>query len=270
MFNFEVCIITYNRSRQLADTLNNVLEQVSNDVVISVLNNASSDDTEQLLEFFCANRKNFNVYNSKENLGVSKGREFLWRKSKAKFILSLDDDIIIKDISISFMLDVIIRCKDVGIVSPDIIDSVSMEVINPLCSRKYKLPTFYEACFLIRADIFNNIGFFDSKLKYAGEGMDYALRIEKSGYKVCRLHDISVIHYDRPRDCSESLERRIQWVWSFSYVYWKNLSSPRAFFWSSRNLISHIKSGMPLFGPSILFPVILGSIQGALAGYRLR
>jgi len=261
-----LCMITYNRGEQLYKTLQNLEDELSGLYNILVLNNASNDNTMDILNQKFADKQHYRIFDSQVNLGVARGREYLWKAVNTKYIISLDDDILITKDTIDRMIEKLENVNDVALVSPDIKDSISGKVINNMKEGFFQLPTFYEACFAIRKSTVDQIGHFDSNLQVAGEGLDYALRLQKADFSIYRTHNISVIHVDRARERNESRNRRQQWLWSFSYVYWKNMNVFKAFIWTLRNLIAHAKTGFGRFGLFYVLTLPKFAIMGLYKG----
>lgn len=268
MKDITVCILTHNREEQLPYSLESLIEQFGKSLKIIILNNGSTDKTSDILQKSYSKYSNIKILNSSKNLGVSKGRAFLWEHVQTPYILSIDDDILISFETLKSMYSHFNLNKKIGLVSPNIKDSKSELIINIKSSKG--LPTFYEACFLIRREIIKSIGAFDSRLMFAGEGMDYALRLNKAGFTIFRDVNSTVTHYDRERSQEDSDKRRLQWLWSFCFVYWKNLNPVKALYWSIRNVIAHTRTGLPEFGIKFVVKLPKQAIAGSLAGIKAR
>lgn len=265
--NTSICVVTYNREDRIEATLLNLVEQFGEGTQILVLDNCSVDGTPDILRGLNNRFRGLEVFRSKSNLGVAKGRQFLWDKVKTPLILSLDDDVIIPKSSLNSMCEVIFSGARIAIVSPTILDSESQRIIN-IELENDRLPTFYEACFLIRKKVVDTIGGFDCALIYAGEGLDYALRLKKAGLEIYRDLSATVTHYDRKRTSIDWYVRRQQWLRSFCYVYWKNLSPAKAIFWSAHNLLAHAKNGAPILGLRFALSLPKHALLGSMAGLR--
>lgn len=263
-----ICVLTHNRADQVVKTIRNIRAELGETVEVLVLNNGSTDETNEKLSSCFANAKNIKIFTSDGNLGVSDGRRYLWELATKKYILSLDDDIFFSASDLKSMLSSFSDDFTIGVVSPNIKDSRTGVVINK--HPRKGLPTFYEACFLIPREVVGRLGGFDSRLMYAGEGMDYAIRMQKMGLRVERDTRATVIHFDRERNGAEQALLRQRWLWSFCFVYWKNLRIDVAFYWSLRSLAAHIKTGLPQHGLGYVFSLPLIAISGALKGYGTR
>lgn len=262
-----ICIITHKRPEQIPSTIENLVSEFGDQYPIFILDNGSLDETRVILEGLSAKYKQLSIFFSDKNLGVAEGRYFLWKKVGTPFILSLDDDIIISKSALISMINAMRKDIRIAVVSPNIIDSKSNGIINGGV-KLGKLGGFYEACFLVRTNVVVKLGGFDANLIYAGEGLDYALRLHEAGFLVHRDINASVIHHDRKRVAVDWYLRRQQWLWSFCYVYWKNCSLGAALYWSTRTLLAHAKNGTPSLGLAFLVSLPRHAFLGSVAGVR--
>lgn len=267
-----ICVLTYNRCDQLSETLENLRLQFEHcPISVIVVNNASTDGTAGLLSRMSREWKGLRVINSETNLGCAKGRALAWDFVETEFILSIDDDISFQASDLAAMIRILETNERVGIVSPLIRDSASRKIINPPEPENQRVESFFEAIFLIRSETITNVGYMDSALAVAGEGLDYAIRARRSGFDIARSINTEAEHFDRPRDETTTAQRKRDWLWSFCYVYWKHYSPPVAAAKSTRNLAAHIRSGVTCHGLGFAFtlvkPAVLGAINGRLARF---
>ena len=85
-----VIIPTYNKSYVIENTIKCVLSQTWKKIEILIINDASTDNTNLILEKL--NNPRIKVYTNKNNLGVCHSRQIGIKKSTSKFICFLDDD----------------------------------------------------------------------------------------------------------------------------------------------------------------------------------
>ncbi len=267
--SIDICIMTYNRREQLLVTLENAIQQLGDLANIFVLDNGSDDGTEEAVRrtiYF----EQIKYIKSNINRGVCRGRNLLWRISSAEFILSLDDDIIFSRDSALRMIDLCRSDPSTAIVSPLIVNSETARIHNPIRKEYAHDIRLYEACFLLKRTALKRIGYLDRRLKYAGEGLDFAQRVLRFKYKIIRAPDVSVLHYDRVRSETHEAERRLAWVWSFACVYSKNFSSVRAILLITRNCAAHVRSGTRLFGLGFAFSIPGYAWNGLHAGWAAK
>jgi abequosyltransferase len=67
-----VCIPTYNRARQLPETLDSFLSQIGGDVEIVISDNASTDDTEDIIESYRRRFPSILYHRWSENMGADR------------------------------------------------------------------------------------------------------------------------------------------------------------------------------------------------------
>lgn len=264
-----ICILTFNRQDQLPVTLKNLYNEVRGfDIEVIILNNGSTDDTSAILSQIGEDWKALAIINSKKNVGCAQGREILWRRAHGKYIISMDDDIIVNWSGLIDMFNLLESTENAGIVSPTILDSKSGRILNSTAAKITIATSFYEGCFAIKSELIDRIGYLDPALFVAGEGLDYSIRLRQAGFKIIRAADIIVEHVDRMRSNTQEEARRTDWVWSFAYLYFKNYSILFAFLKTSKIIISHIRTGLPLFGWKFSIRSIRAVMLGAWCGRR--
>ena len=262
-----ICVLAFNRSDQLEITLMHLREEFeSSGVEVIVLNNGSTDDTRETLNGIKQQWPELKVINSEVNLGCSKGREVLWRESGADYVLSIDEDILISRQDLEVMLQRVTSCSRGGLVSPLIEDSVSHKVLNPIQGNLENAKFFYEGCFLLSAQLIEDVGYFDADLLYAGEGLDYSIRLQKAGYRILREPSVCVTHVDRVRGESDWSGRRLEWAYSFAYLYWKNHPPVVACWLSLRNLLAHYRKSFFQNGMAYCVTLTKSWLAGARKG----
>ena len=104
-----VAVITWNRSKQLAEALESCFScKLPQDTEFVIIDNASTDDTEQVVKsLFQNNKYHFFYEKMSENLGVGRGRNYAYLKSHGEYVYFLDDDAYIDKQNSSFFLQAI-------------------------------------------------------------------------------------------------------------------------------------------------------------------
>ncbi len=87
-----VVIPTYNRAHLLPRALDSLLKQTLQDFEVIVVNDASTDETANILKEYQKKSKKIKVVTHKENKGVSISRNDGNKKAKGKYITILDSD----------------------------------------------------------------------------------------------------------------------------------------------------------------------------------
>lgn len=109
-----VAVITWNRSKQLAEALESCFScKLPQDTEFVIIDNASTDDTEQVVKsLFQNNKYHFFYEKMSENLGVGRGRNYAYLKSHGEYVYFLDDDAYIDKQNSSFFLQAIAYLDD--------------------------------------------------------------------------------------------------------------------------------------------------------------
>lgn len=87
-------VITYNRSRYLVKSLRSVLQQAGNDDIIEILvsDNASEDDTRNIVQDFQKKYKNLRYHRNEKNVGAEGNIHAAMRESKGEYVIVAGDD----------------------------------------------------------------------------------------------------------------------------------------------------------------------------------
>ena len=89
MFKFSIIIPLYNKEKDIEKTISSVLEQTFNDFEIIIVNDGSTDKSEEIVKGIKDER--ITIF-SKKNEGVSSARNFGVKKPNTSFIAFLDGD----------------------------------------------------------------------------------------------------------------------------------------------------------------------------------
>lgn len=266
-----IVIVYFNRIDVIHHTLPPILEVLrKHSAELIIVDNGSLDGSVEAIKEYALNNPDVRCIFNPVNYGVSEGRNIGWRASRGEFILSLDDDIIIDNDVVNELLLFSRENSNSAITSPNIIDSVSGRVLY--CSRDGKTSSlFFEAAFMVNKYALHKVGYMDPVLKVAGEGLDYSLRLRRSGFTVSYCNHVCVTHVDRVRSNLDVQFRRKEWLWSFVYVYFKNMRVGIAFIYAFWIFCSHLKSGKNFrfrHVGSLVKTAFLGATAGR--GARLR
>ncbi len=107
-----VIIPTYNREELLCETINSVLAQTFTDFEIIVIDDGSTDNTEQRVSQFGDRIR----YLKQENRGVNAARNRAMSLSKGEYIALLDDDDLWKPNKLALQVDILDRFQDLAYV----------------------------------------------------------------------------------------------------------------------------------------------------------
>jgi GT2 family glycosyltransferase len=216
-----IIIVSYNKSKQLEDTLQSIHENLNQiDYELIVIDNASSDNNLGMI------RNKFSTVKllvNKENLGFAKACNQGAKFANSKYLLFVNSDIILKDNPVIGMLNLYSNEDNVGIVSAQLINKdgslqpshysfptllkrffelVGLKKIILLLKNhfiparrySYEIQSGKGAFLMIPKIIFDKVGGFDENYFMYIEDVDLSLRVRRLGYKNMLFYSTSIIH----------------------------------------------------------------------------
>jgi GT2 family glycosyltransferase len=241
-------IITYNRPADTLELLQNISEldgtkDLIQDVIL--INNCSTANYSEVKNFYHPDMP-LMYMEVKENLGVTKGRNFALQFVNGEIIIFLDDDAVLqnKDAlknTIRSFSDEGMDERPVGIVSFKVLyyDTLQMQV-NGLPHKRYSeykdKETFYTYYFAggahaIKRSVLTEVGNLPEEFFYGMEEYDLSYRILEKGY--CIKYDASIVmlHKESPLGRKPKADKlRMMWV-NKAKVAWRYL--PHFYFYTT-------------------------------------
>jgi glycosyltransferase involved in cell wall biosynthesis len=185
---FSIIIPLYNKEDFIENTIQSVLNQTFQDFEIIVVNDGSTDKSEEkLLQF---NDARINYY-SKKNEGASAARNYGIEKAAADFITFLDADDYWYPTFLETMFNLISKVPDQKVFSAAIEFDTSKKIIPVQYSisksnDKFEIVNYFQAslketvlctsCAVFHKTVFSDAGNFDTKIK-SGQDTDLWIRI---------------------------------------------------------------------------------------------
>lgn len=194
-----VVISTYNRRRMLQDAVNSILAQTIQDFEIIIVDDGSTDDTEQWATSLTDPRIR---YVKQENAGISAARNHGSRLARGRYTAVLDDD----DIALPWRLAVQFEAMTVGIDATCggfvNFDDVTGELRLYVSKEMNEDTTLFtgaapgHSTWMVRTDLMRAIGY-DENLT-SGVDNDMALRLLRSGVRWKHTRHVHVLRRVHP------------------------------------------------------------------------
>ncbi len=110
-----VIVPAYNTEKYIAETFDSILNQTLDDIEIVVVNDGSTDGTQEIIDNYCIRHENIKkLY--QENSGVSAARNAGLSAAAGEYVLFLDSDDIITDITLESYYNALVKTNaDVAI-----------------------------------------------------------------------------------------------------------------------------------------------------------
>ncbi len=184
---FSIIIPLYNKEHYIENTLKSVLNQTFTDFEILIINDGSTDTSEQKILNFKDDRIN---YFSKKNEGVSTARNLGIEKATSNYITFIDaDDFWYPDFLETIHKGITLFPKEkvftaaIEIETPKKIFSAQYSIVK---KNDYEIVNFFEAsskesiictsCAVFHRNVFEKVGVFDTSIK-SGQDTDLWIRI---------------------------------------------------------------------------------------------
>ena len=184
---FSIIIPLFNKENFIENTLKSVLNQSFSDFEVLIVNDGSTDKSEEkVLEF----KDNRIQYFYKENSGVSAARNFGIEKAQSNYITFIDADDYWYPNFLQEMFENSNRFPELQVFSAaievetskkiipssySIIKTADCEIVNYF-DASLKETVICTSCAVFHKSVFEKIGFFDTQLK-SGEDTDLWIRI---------------------------------------------------------------------------------------------
>jgi len=216
-------IVTYNSLNEIEECLNSILNNSNNvDFEVVIVDNASTDGTQQILKNYSNNKSFIKLILNDENKGLAKANNQAINICNGRYLMILNPDTIVKDRAIKMMVDYLDDHEYVGIVGcknyfeNDIqhrnyhhnwtIFHILLWRLFPNSIVRFIYDNFskYEeqtvlfvsgSSLMIKRDLFVKIGGYDERFFLSIEDVaDLCLRAKKHGYQTVFYPKPEVIH----------------------------------------------------------------------------
>ncbi len=242
MIDISIVLITWKMKSLLEKLLESIKEYSTGfSYEIIIVDNNSQDGTIEMIE---TKFPDIILLKNNENLGVAPARNIGMKIAKGKYVLILDADMQLKENSILKLYEFMEQHSDCGLVGSKLIyengdlqySCKRFPSIFSLLARRLEGISFVKnsktlnnhimadwdhnsiqevdyvigACQFFRKDVIDRIGYYDDKIFYGPEDLDFCLRIWRAGWKVYYYSFTSIIHLEQ-RITKKSLISKISW-----------------------------------------------------------
>ncbi len=196
-----IIIPCYNFGNYIEEAIESAVCQTYKNIEIICVNDASKDNSAEIIQKLADKYENVIFYNFKENQGVVKVRNFAIEKSSGEYILPLDGDDILEPTCVEKAVEILDNRPDIGIVYGEVrIFGVKNKIWD---LPKYNREHPYEICIpntsLFRKEDFIKAGRYKENMKDGAEDSDLWLSIIELGLNPYQISEISY-NYRRLED----------------------------------------------------------------------
>lgn len=199
-------IVTYNRLSLLKECLRAVLNQKYQVNNIIVVNNNSTDATEEFLSGSKADIANLKVINMKQNLGgaggFNVGFKYFMNKSNGEYLWIMDDDAIPHEDTLLKLIKEVPQVKSFGFLASNVrwIDGKPAVMNKPVKIGKdpktnlIKIKSASFVSLLFPRYVIENVGYPIKDFFIWGDDLEYCTRITQAGYRSYLVKNSTIVH----------------------------------------------------------------------------
>jgi GT2 family glycosyltransferase len=259
-----IVILSYNRLADLQLTVQSLISDLSPDIELIVVDNASTDGSREFLQNINFERPELITILRDSNGGPPAGRNAGLRVSQGKYIVCLDDDAFMPFADIRKVPYYFSKHTNAGILAFKVCHSKTGKLQNDYGDSIVAIGNFHGAGFAVRQDLFGKIGYLDELCTFGAEEFDFSLRCHAAGFQTLFVPELVVKHNSYCRPGSVGADRHIKWVYNFVRVIFKHFPRHISYVYAMRYFIMASIWGFRNHGPRI----VMSSIGSAWRGRR--
>ncbi len=202
-----IVIVSYNTADLLPGCIESLLAQDAGPLQILVVDNASADESVDILLHRCY--RDLELIVNQENMGFARACNQGLRQARADLVFFLNPDTMVQPGCCRAMLDFMSARPEVGLAGAAILD----QDLQPHPSVEYTYPGHHyvedeldglagEIAWLLgaalvgRTDLLRSLGGFDEDFFLYGEDIDLCLRMRKDGHPLAYIPQARVVHLE--------------------------------------------------------------------------
>lgn len=225
---FSFVILTWNSEKTIDMCLkgiDNICVKENIEYEVLIVDNGSYDRTVEIINSYSKGGMTISITCLRENRGTTCTRNLALRKCTGDIICILDSDTAFLKGSLNEIVSELLNNDTVGIIAPKLVEvngkiQASVKKFPSVFGKISRIPKIifkldlkdydaYEnfpfteitevdcaisACWFLRRELIDRIGYLDERIFYAPEDVDYCLRTRKEGKKILYYPGLTVLH----------------------------------------------------------------------------
>lgn len=222
-----VVIVNWNRKDDLRECLASVRNQNYKNIEIIVVDNCSTDGSIEMV------RKEFPevklIIMPDSSYGACECYNIGFANARGKYIVILDNDVVLDRNWIRYAVDKLERNKVVGILASKILNYYTGEISNwhhpldqKLADIEFETTIFIGCAAIIRKEIIDKVGGYPKEYFIYANEQDLATRVLDLGYKIIYYPRLIAYHKVPPKYISRETKRKFFYTLRNDiWYYWK-------------------------------------------------
>lgn len=208
---FSIIIPSYNRASQIVQTLHSLLEQSFKDFEIIVVDDGSTDNTQEIMNDYCI-KHSFIKYEKQSNKGVCTARNNGAKIAKGEYLIFLDSDDLVESSWLKDFYQGILEDKSLIIYCSLKVKHANGKIEAKDANDPYKNGKnkgfVFSGSWSIEKAFFFQIGMYDENLKY-GENNELRIRIDMMKPKMSIVNQYNFIYNSSSDGGSKNNQNKI-------------------------------------------------------------
>lgn len=257
-----IIIVNYNTTLLVLDCISSI-KKYTKDILyeIIIVDNDSNEDIEEIFYERFVNETNIRFIKLSENIGFGRANNEGFRVAKGKYVLCLNPDTLLVNNAIKLMTDFLDNNPTVGICGGNLydkemkpthsfkkffpsilweIDTLSFHKLEKLIYRNNAIFNHSDqpmevayitgADLMIRKDLLNKIGGYNSNFFMFFEETDLCLKAKKEGFKIMNVPEARIQHLEGQSYKSEKdiiIKEKSVRLWEESRLIFYTLNRPK-------------------------------------------
>lgn len=227
MIDLSISIANHNNKECLQSCLGSIYSHTpETSFEVIVVDNGSSDGSVEVV------KQAFplvNVIENSENRGFVKANNQGIRASQGRYVLSLNNDTVIRIGTLDGLVRFMNEHPDVGVCGPKVLNQdgslqyqcrrsfptilsslfyfLKLHRLFPRsehfgrylmtyrdCDRVSEVDSVSGCCLMARREVIDKVGILDENFIMYGDDLDWCYRIKKAGWRVCYVPDVQIVH----------------------------------------------------------------------------
>lgn len=193
-----IIVPCYNSESTLELTLHSILNQNFEEWEAIIVNDGSSDRTEEIAMSWILKDQRFKYF-TKKNEGLGKTRNFGIEKAQGIYILPLDSDNLVDENFSRKAVCVFEKDSNIGVVhgyAEYFGEKNGLWKIDDFNLQKILVHNYIDACAIFKKELWRNVGGYDEKMPYQGhEDWEFWLALGVTNVKFYNLHVITFKYF---------------------------------------------------------------------------
>ena len=240
-----IVVPTYNRAKLLSRAIESVLKQTFQDSELIVIDDGSTDNTEELIKEYAARDNRIKYIKQENSGGAARPKNVGIKMAKGEYIAILDSDDEWMPEKLETQLHYFERSENPKLMAI----GCNMIVVDAETKKesRYRVPRYKNplrnlllrdymgsgSCMFYRKSVFDEIGFFDESLK-RGQDRDMRIRIAER-YYIEFVDEYLVRYYTGHQSVSSSAgEKNLEETWNYLFNKYKKYYMEDRKLWSEK------------------------------------